>query len=106
MYCHRERQKMTCSPLGRCDRVAYIGFISFFIVNTRIFEGKSGLVRHINGLAPEIEELTQPIFHLGFSGLQYQQNGNTDPQPLWNSLFLLLKLPAPLSYKTCDFLFV
>ena len=46
-------------------------------------------------------------FTPGFSpGPPCQQNGNTGIQPLWRSLLLLLKWPAPLSCKSCAFLFV
>ena len=52
--------------MGCYERVAHIGFLSLFIINNRIVSGKNGLVRHMNGLASEIEELIQPIFHLVF----------------------------------------
>ena len=54
--------------LGRCEQVAYICFLSFFIMKNRINFDKDCLVQHINGLALEIEELTKPIFHLSFNG--------------------------------------
>ena len=34
---------------------------------SQILQGKIGLVRHINGLAPDTKELTEPIFHLGIN---------------------------------------
>ena len=58
--------KPTWSPLVHFEWVAHIYFTSFFITNTQIFKGKNVLVRYINGLSPETEEITHPVFHLGF----------------------------------------
>ena len=58
------KAKNTWHPLGCCERVAYNIFRSFFIMKTQILQDKNGLVRHINGLALEIKELIEPIFHL------------------------------------------
>ena len=64
---HHERQKTTWPPLGCCERVTYIGFLSLFITNTWILWDKNVLFRHINSPTPEIKELTETIFHLGFN---------------------------------------
>ena len=61
------KTKTTWPPLGFCERYPYICFLSFFIMKTKIFKFKDGLVRHINSLDAETEELTDTILHLGFN---------------------------------------
>ena len=65
------KEKNTWPPLDFCEWVVYIYFIYFFINKNQILKGKNGLVRHINGLAPETEEFIHPILHLGFHWLHH-----------------------------------
>ena len=63
-------------------------------MNTGILEDKNGLVRHIHGLSPEIKELNEIIFHLGFNRGSYTNKTDTHASKLcvtvsyssWNGL--------------------
>ena len=50
----------------------------------------NGLIRNINGLDPEIENLTEPIFQLGFNrGYHINKRAHRDPNFLVQSLPLI-----------------
>ena len=48
------KTKTTWFPLDCCEWVAYVDFIYFYILNTRIHQEKHGLTRHINVLSLSI----------------------------------------------------
>ena len=91
---HHEQHKKTWLSLSCCEQVAYVDFISFFIMKTRILYGENGLVRNINGLFLETKYLTQPIFQLGFHwgfhvnkiGAQGSNLCDSVYSPSWNGL--------------------
>ena len=95
--------KTTWLHLCCCEQVAYVNFRSLFIMKTWIIYGKNGLVRHINGLSPEIKYIIKSISTWFFTGAPMSTNCYHRVRTLWRISFSPLKTACTVEFSNLWF---